>query len=261
MILFIFALPALSPPSPDNPSEALLPGAPETAQAFIPMSDISQIFGHLAKFAQGVEKISQVREEFNMVRDNFKKINQIAGSAFGVNLGLEKFLAPFDKFMKNTFDPILGLTKLTTNELLKMREDYTNMNSGKNQGRSLSEQGQMAGEWTLSLMKEMVTDPGKANDRLQMINNTVRKVNECVTEHAKGSQSFKQCQSMLEQAGLRQMGQIERAITRQTMLLASQGMDSRAAKRQREALMEVLMNNARQETLNADFNEHRNTLR
>lgn len=244
LILALFGLPAISPPLADDPSETMLPGGPETVQAGgIPTIDIGQIFGHLTNFAQMLDQVSQIRKQYNLVRDNFRTLASITGWD-----ALDSFFKPIDDFFASTFDPVFEVARLGYGGWKSLRDDYYDYEKGSMSGKSLQKQVTHAGSMTMEMLKDTFTEPAKANRKLDSLQAKIQHVNSCIEEAAKGNLSARQCQAHLESLGVRQMGQIEKALAKQTALIAAQGLNDRATIRHRREVLGRLRDRARQET-------------
>lgn len=239
----LFAIPALAPPTDQNAPVNL---GPKKAQAIgIPFSDITQIFGHMGNFGQMLQQISELRREYQLISDNFKALGDLA-SSFGINTGLKKFFNDLDKRIRRNFDPVLGLSRsLEENyDLSSMTDNYKqffDFTGSAPIGQRIKDAGGMAAD----MMWSGFTEPGKARKQIESIHNRVRQMRKCV-DNAKGEQSIQGCMTNLKAMGVTQMGRIERAIAKQTALLASQGIDSEVAQKHRHQAMQHLREKGRQ---------------
>lgn len=232
VLLLVFSIPLFAPQAPDGDGSAL-PGAPKVAEASgIPTVDIGQIFGHIGNFGQMLHQISEIRAQYELVRDNFRKIAAMTGWE-----GLNSFFKPIDQWLQNTFDPIIGGARAGLNAWNQVKSEY--FNDGGPNFSSLGETLKDAGKFTYNLSKDVFMEPAKANKRLSMIEDRVKDVKDCIGD-SKGQQQTAGCMAALHQMGVTQMTQVQKAIAKQSALIASQGMNSQAAKRHRRSLVEML---------------------
>lgn len=244
LILALMGLPAISPPSADDPSETMLPGGPQTVQAGgIPTIDIGQIFGHLSNFAQMLDQISQIRKQYNLVRDNFRTLASITGWD-----ALDDFFKPIDDFFASTFDPVFEVARLGYDGWQSLRDNYYDYEKGGSSDMSLQKQFERAGSMTYQMMLDTFTEPAKANRKLDSLQAKVQQVNACFEEAAKGNLTASQCQAHLKSLGVRQMGQIEKALAKQTALIAAQGLNDKATIRHRRKVLRQLRDRSREQT-------------
>lgn len=234
VLLLVFSLPLFAPQSPDGDGLPV-PGTPKVAQASgIPTVDIAQVFGHLGNFGQMLSQISEIRAQYELVRDNFRIISKITGWE-----GLNSFFKPIDKWLTKTFDPIIAGARAGLNTWNSVKETYFNDDKGSNKDATLQERLKDAGRFTYNLGKDVFMEPAKANKRLSMIEDRVKDVKDCLGE-AKGRKQTSGCMAALHQMGVTQMTQVQKAIAKQTALIASRGMNSQAAKRHRRGIVELL---------------------
>jgi hypothetical protein len=242
----LFAIPALAPPTDQNAPVNL---GPKKAQAIgIPFSDITQIFGHMGNFGQMLQQISELRREYQMISDNFKALGELANVTFGIETGLTKFFTRLDQSVASNFDPVLGLARSSISEDANVNDLYGGFkqffNFSEGSG-SIGEKIRDAGKFSTEMMWDAFTEPGKSRKQIESIHDRVSKIRDCV-EQAKGRKSVQGCMTNLEAMGITQMGRIERAIAKQTALMATQGIDSEVAKEHRREAMQHLREKGRE---------------
>lgn len=232
VLLLVFSIPLFAPQAPDGDGLPV-PGTPKVAEASgIPTIDIGQIFGHLGNFGQMIQNISELRAQYELVRDNFRLISNITGWD-----GLNSFFKPIDDWLVSTFDPIIAGARSGLKIWNGVKEEY--FTDDKSNRESTQEMLKDAGKFTYNLGKDIFMEPAKANERLEKINSTVEDVRKCLNKSS-GRQQTQGCIAALHQLGIKQMNQVQGAIARQSALIASQGLHSAAARRQRQNIVEIL---------------------
>lgn len=242
-LLALFSAVQVAPPmQAEGPNEeSIVQVGPKAVQATgFPTMDISQIFSDIAEFAQNLDKIAQLRQDYELVRSNFKRLANITGWD-----QLNDFFKPIDDFMQNTFDPMFAVARAGHNAWEGMRDTYYDYKENAGSG-SLKERAKQAGKFTVEMAKDVFTEPAKTDTMLADIENKVNKAQQCI-EEAKGNMSMNNCISHIHSLGIQQMGRVERAIAKQSALIAAQGLNDKTSERHRKHLLDVLVQE------NADF--------
>jgi hypothetical protein len=242
-ILALFSAAQVAPPAHvEGPNEEpIVQVGPKAVQASgFPTIDIGQIFGHIGSFAQGLDQIASLREKYELIRSNFKRLANITGWD-----PLDNFFKPIDDFLQNNFDPMFAVARAGYNAWEGMRDTYYDFKQNAGSG-SLKERAKQAGKFTVEMAKDVFTDPAKTDTMLADMEDKIDKAQQCI-EEAKGNMSMNNCISHIQSLGVQQMGRVERAIAKQSALIAAQGLNDKTSERHRQKLLDVLVQE------NADF--------
>lgn len=248
-VLFIWmlmAVPALSPPADKGPVNL----GPKTVQANgIPTVDIGQIFGHLSNFASMLTQISQIRRQYQLVRDNLRTLSNITGWN-----ALNDFFKPIDSFIQNNFDPIFAVSRLGYEGFKNLQKEYYEFQGGNDGNLSLSQQSQNAAKFTVQMFKDTFSEPAKAAEKIDGLQQKIQKANDCVSA-AKGNKSMQHCLTHLKSLGVRQMSDIQRTIAKQTALIASRGLNDKVTRLHRQRAFDDIKRGVRNGTLDQLTNQ------
>jgi hypothetical protein len=240
VLLLVFSIPLFAPSSPEG--DAYLPGAPTTAQAIIPTTDITQVFGHLGQFGAALDQIAKIRSQYELVRDNFRKISQITGWE-----PLNDFFKPVDDFLDSTFDPAFGAMRTLSDSKMLDHMETTFKTYFTDEGPGTTEENKKnMTEYALKMGKSMLMEPAVANNVLTDIQERKKSIDKCIS-NSKGRKSMNHCMAELETMGLVQNTRLNRALARQTALIATQGLKGDAAQKQRREIVNILRDQTHQE--------------
>lgn len=229
VILALCTAPLVAPPGDDG--EPLVPGTPKAAQAGFPTIDIAQVFGHLSRFSQLLTTVNEVRKQVELYKDNFIKLADMAGVE-----GVEELFSPVTEVL-DTVTPYMETLEGGVNVLMNQRDEFYEMTNGN---ESPGEKIDDMKKYTTEIAKDFVLEPGKTNDRLESVQNKIQTIRQDCLGKAKGRASMRQCMAQLQTLTTRQITNLEKALARQTALIAGQGLDSDAATQHRENVWEAL---------------------
>ena len=241
LLIALLTTPQIAPPTGGGGDRGMDLG-PKTAHAAgIPTIDIGQIFGHLTQNGGLLATIEEYRRKYSMIKDNFKKVGAIADTMGigSVQNFFDSFFTPIDNFIQDKFDPAFAITSLAANSLEALGKEFNEINSGNNAGESAASQNKDRTKFALEMAKSFFTEPGRVNKRLRRLNNTVQSAQKCI-QSAKGNLQVNQCLSSVEAITGQKLGQMTRAIARQTALMAQGKVGSRYERAHRARLQQLV---------------------
>ena len=222
LVLILITGTQIAPPCSVGTSNHSITVGPKTTKAFslIPISkiDFFQLFGHTGQVGNFITKIVELREDYKMIRDNFRQISGVVEGITGWG-GLDSFFAPVDNFINQRFDPVFALTTFTVDQLEALSKEYNEVNTGNNAGESSASQFEDHANFAFESMKSFFTEPANVNDRLSRLNEKVLAARDCI-KAAKGELQSKQCAASIRAVKGQKVGQAQKAMARQTAMMA-----------------------------------------
>ena len=238
LILALMSAMQVAPPTSYNGDGGSSIGlGPKKAQA-LPDIDFQQLSGHITSIGNLWKNILQLRQQYQLIRNNFRQLSTLVGSITGWE-GLDSFFGPIDQFVNETLDPIIAYSNLGVNTLEALSKEFNSMNTGNNADESSASQMEDQQKFSLETVKRFFTEPSAVNKRLSKLNDMAQSASDCI-QQAQGNLQLKQCFSTLKAVTGKKVGAVTRALARQSALVAQDGISSRMAAQHRRKMAQLV---------------------